>query len=80
MKGMLRQTVGFSHTLYGFPLNKKFVKELPNAQLQWIEECGHVPHLEQPKATAEAIASFLTMSTPFKPGSKTRDVDQEGRR
>ena len=33
---------------------------MPNAQLKWIEECGHVPHLEQPDETAEAITSFLT--------------------
>lgn len=33
---------------------------MPNASLIWIEECGHVPHLEQPEKTAEAIVSFLT--------------------
>lgn len=33
---------------------------MPNAKLQWIEECGHVPHLEQPEKTADAIVSFLT--------------------
>jgi hypothetical protein len=33
---------------------------LPNAELKWIAECGHVPHLEQPKETASAIVSFLT--------------------
>lgn len=37
----------------------QFVEELPNAQLQWIEECGHVPHLEKPEETADAIALFL---------------------
>jgi hypothetical protein len=36
------------------------VEELPNARLQWIEECGHVPHLEQPVETADAIISFVT--------------------
>ncbi|KAL3929476.1 MAG: hypothetical protein SGBAC_012193 [Bacillariaceae sp.] len=38
----------------------QFVEEMPNASLTWIEECGHVPHLEQPEETAEAILSFLT--------------------
>ena len=33
---------------------------MPNASLKWIEECGHVPHLEQPEETADAILSFLT--------------------
>lgn len=25
---------------------------IPHARLQWIEQCGHVPHLEQPEETA----------------------------
>lgn len=37
----------------------KFMEALPDATLQWIEECGHVPHLEQPVATADAIVTFL---------------------
>ena len=35
------------------------METLPDARLQWIEECGHVPHLEQPKETAAAISNFL---------------------
>ncbi|HEY9818109.1 MAG TPA: hypothetical protein V6D20_20240, partial [Candidatus Obscuribacterales bacterium] len=27
-------------------------------QLVWVERCGHVPHLEQPTATAAAIHQF----------------------
>jgi pimeloyl-ACP methyl ester carboxylesterase len=37
----------------------QFLEELPDAQLQWIEKCGHVPHLEKPDVTANAIATFL---------------------
>lgn len=36
-----------------------FERELPNARLVWIEEAGHVPHLEQPQATAIAIREWL---------------------
>jgi hypothetical protein len=36
------------------------VETLPDARLQWIEECGHVPHLEKPEETAEAIFAFLS--------------------
>merc|ERR1712008_608298 len=25
----------------------QFMDELPNAQLKWIEQCGHVPHVEK---------------------------------
>jgi len=31
----------------------------PSNQLIWIEECGHVPHLEQPLKTAQVISQFL---------------------
>uniref|UniRef100_A0A7S4N9I3 AB hydrolase-1 domain-containing protein n=1 Tax=Odontella aurita TaxID=265563 RepID=A0A7S4N9I3_9STRA len=37
----------------------KFIDTLPDGELRWVEECGHVPHLEQPEVTAEAIAGFL---------------------
>lgn len=37
----------------------KFLQEIPTASLRWIEECGHVPHLEQPNETAQAIAEFV---------------------
>jgi pimeloyl-ACP methyl ester carboxylesterase len=36
----------------------KFVKAIPNSRLVWIENCGHVPHLEKPQATARAILDF----------------------
>ena len=31
----------------------------PAATFRWVEDCGHVPHLEQPDATAAAIAGFV---------------------
>ncbi|KAL9178717.1 hypothetical protein ACHAXT_003848 [Thalassiosira profunda] len=45
--------------LEGEEFANKFVEAMPDARLQWIEECGHVPHLEQPEATAGIIAEFL---------------------
>ena len=38
---------------------QKFLDLIPNSQLEWIENCGHVPHLEKSDETAQAIASFL---------------------
>ena len=35
-----------------------FEQNLPNARLQWIDNCGHVPHLEQCQITAESILDF----------------------
>ena len=37
----------------------KFEKTIPKAQLTWIENCGHVPHLEKPEETACAIVQGL---------------------
>ena len=33
----------------------KFEELIPNSQLIWIPECGHVPHLEKVELTAKAI-------------------------
>jgi pimeloyl-ACP methyl ester carboxylesterase len=37
----------------------KFVTVMPRCELTWVEECGHVPHLEQPSFTAQQITQFL---------------------
>jgi pimeloyl-ACP methyl ester carboxylesterase len=33
--------------------------ELPNARLEVIDNCGHIPQEEQPEATARILDSFL---------------------
>mmetsp|Transcript_6498 Transcript_6498/g.14179 ORF Transcript_6498/g.14179 Transcript_6498/m.14179 type:complete len:409 (+) Transcript_6498:98-1324(+) len=45
--------------LDGEEFANKFVDGMPNARLEWIEECGHVPHLEQAELTAKSIEAFL---------------------
>ena len=37
----------------------KFEKTIPKSQLTWVENCGHVPHLEKPEETARAIVQGL---------------------
>jgi len=37
----------------------KFTADVPWARLEWVDECGHVPHLEKAVGTADTIASFL---------------------
>ncbi|MEL6553287.1 MAG: alpha/beta fold hydrolase [Cyanobacteria bacterium J06621_11] len=37
----------------------RFEDVLPQGKLVWVEECGHVPHLEQAKETADRILDFL---------------------
>ena len=36
----------------------KFARAIPNSKLVWIDNCGHVPHLEQPEATAKEILNI----------------------
>ena len=38
---------------------KKFQKAIANSNLVWLEKCGHVPHLEKPQITFEAIGAFV---------------------
>jgi len=38
---------------------QQFLDTLPDARLQWLEECGHCGHLEKPRETADAILGFL---------------------
>ena len=44
--------------LDGKKFAQKFVDTLPTASLVWIEECGHVPHLEQPEYVIEYDRQF----------------------
>jgi pimeloyl-ACP methyl ester carboxylesterase len=37
----------------------RFERAIVGSRLQWIEDCGHVPHLEKTRETAGAIASFI---------------------
>ena len=37
----------------------KFERAIPQSKLVWIDNCGHVPHLEQPDLTANRILDWL---------------------
>lgn len=39
---------------------EKFKKAIASSDLVWIDKCGHVPHLEKPPITSEAIKTFLS--------------------
>jgi pimeloyl-ACP methyl ester carboxylesterase len=38
---------------------EKFQSAIAHSRLVWIEQCGHVPHLEKPQATAAEILGFI---------------------
>lgn len=39
----------------------KFKDAIAHSGLIWIQDCGHVPHLEQPEITAEHILEFIAL-------------------
>jgi pimeloyl-ACP methyl ester carboxylesterase len=41
---------------------QKFIDNLPNSRLAWVANCGHVPHLEKAKITADLILAFIDRS------------------
>ncbi len=50
---------GDSDEILGTADAKKFQNSIKNSQLIWIENSGHVPHLEQPEVTAQKILEWI---------------------
>jgi pimeloyl-ACP methyl ester carboxylesterase len=47
-------------TMGNYPeLGRKVAKQIPNAKLVEIEQCGHIPHFEQPGKWHRAVLEFL---------------------
>ncbi len=40
-------------------IGKRLVADLPHARIDVIEDCGHIPHEEQPEQTLAAIRGFM---------------------
>lgn len=51
---------GDSDNILGTADAEKFQQAIPHSHLIWIPNCGHVPHLEKPQATAELIYANAT--------------------
>ncbi|MDF5730058.1 MAG: alpha/beta hydrolase [Rhizonema sp. PD38] len=49
---------GDSDKILGTKDATRFKRAIPHSQLIWIENCGHVPHLEQPQMTAQHIIAY----------------------
>lgn len=50
---------GENDKILGTQAPNKFKKLISQSTLQWIPECGHVPHLEKPQLTAVKIVEWL---------------------
>ena len=51
---------GDNDCLVPSPIGLRLHHEIKNSQLQIIDECGHLPHIEQPAALIQSIQSFLS--------------------
>jgi pimeloyl-ACP methyl ester carboxylesterase len=49
---------GDSDKILGIKDAKRFKLAIPQSKLIWIQNCGHVPHLEHPQITAQHILDF----------------------
>jgi len=50
---------GDSDKILGTTDAKRFKRAIPNSKLIWIQDAGHLPHLEQPQVTAKHILEFF---------------------
>ncbi|MGF2034885.1 MAG: alpha/beta fold hydrolase [Nostoc sp. CmiVER01] len=58
---IMQQTLilwGDSDKILGTRDAMRFKREIPHSTLVWIQDCGHLPHLEQPQITAQHILDF----------------------
>ncbi|MBW4612697.1 MAG: alpha/beta hydrolase [Desmonostoc vinosum HA7617-LM4] len=49
---------GDSDKILGIKDATRFHRAIPQSTLIWIQDCGHLPHLEQPEITAKYILDF----------------------
>ena len=54
---------------------QRFMETLPDSRLEWVEECGHFSHLEQPQALADALARFLGREGGWEEGVEREEAD-----
>jgi pimeloyl-ACP methyl ester carboxylesterase len=58
---------GKQDRILGVKPAQQFQQKLPYSQLHWVDNCGHVPHLEQPEITAQLILNFINRSNKLAP-------------
>ncbi len=58
---------GRQDRILGIKPAQQFQQGLPHSQLHWVDNCGHVPHLEQSQITAQLILNFINRSSKLVP-------------
>ncbi len=51
---------GVDDRIFPVSLSDKLVRELPNAELLLLSDCGHAPHEEQPEAVSDAFRKHFS--------------------
>eukprot|EP00468_Gymnochlora_sp_CCMP2014_P004770 CAMPEP_0167766900 /NCGR_PEP_ID=MMETSP0110_2-20121227/15677_1 /TAXON_ID=629695 /ORGANISM="Gymnochlora sp., Strain CCMP2014" /LENGTH=600 /DNA_ID=CAMNT_0007655131 /DNA_START=240 /DNA_END=2042 /DNA_ORIENTATION=- len=51
---------GDQDNILGTDVAENFKRDIPNSELIWVPQCGHVPHLEQAEFTAEKLKAFAS--------------------
>jgi pimeloyl-ACP methyl ester carboxylesterase len=62
LSGIQQETLilwGKHDRILGVKSAQLFIDNLPKARLEWIDNCGHVPHLEQAQITTQSILDFI---------------------
>jgi pimeloyl-ACP methyl ester carboxylesterase len=62
---------GDADRILGIADAARFQAAIPQSELIWIEQCGHVPHLEQPQLTAQHILAFSQARSDRGPNAAT---------
>ena len=55
---------GRDDRILGIKDTEKVAAAIPNCRLEWIDNCGHVPHLEKPELTADLIIKAIATLSP----------------
>lgn len=56
---------------------RKFYAKIPNAQLKWIDKCGHAPMMEHPKTFALFLNEFLIEQQNKRKSNITTDYEKD---
>jgi len=65
---------GQSDTVTPPGVAEEFNDLMPNARIQWLENTGHAPQIEQPAAFTKAIDDFLCEFDPFYSSTTRQEV------
>lgn len=59
-------------------VGETFCQKMPNAQLKWIDKCGHAPMMERPEQFVGYLKNFLSeLNQNAKPNSESSSYEKD---